>query len=141
MKKYIRKFLKFIKYSIVGGICTIINLILFYVFVQAGVHYIGANVVSYLLAVVLNYILNKCFVFLKNSDEKRVEREARQFCKFFVIRLLTMLLDNIFFYVFVTIWGKNVYFTRIILTMEGLFFSYFFINKFVFQKRKIRDER
>lgn len=134
MKKNIGKFLKFIKYSIVGVICTIINLILFYVFVQAGVYYIGANVASYLLAVVLNYILSKCFVFQKNSDKRRVKREAGQFCKFFAIRLITMLLDNIFFYVIVTVWGKNVYWTRIILTMGGLFFSYFFIHKFVFKE-------
>lgn len=132
MKNYIERWLPFIKYSIVGGICTILNLILFYVLVQIGVHYIAANVISYVLAIVLNYLLNKCFVFLGIAKSKKRNGKVKRFSKFLCIRLLNMLFDNIVFYSMVTVLRRDVFLTRIVLTIGGLVFSYYFINRFVF---------
>lgn len=130
MKKILKQKLKFIKYSFVGGICTIVNLVLFCLFVKMEVYYIIANVISYFLSVVLNYLLNKCFVFMKRMGTRKEQTE--QFGKFLSIRLFNMVLDNVLFYCAVTLMGGNVYIVRMILTISGLFFSYYFINRFVF---------
>lgn len=132
MKRKTEKIFKFIRYSIVGGFCTIINLVLFFIFVQVGMHYIVANIISYLLAVALNYLLSKYFVFTKNFNLQKKKEEAKIFGKFLGIRLLNMMLDNILFYIVVSIWGSNVYAARVVLTVGGLVLSYCFINRFVF---------
>lgn len=130
MKNFLKDKLKFIKYSFVGGICTGANLALFFLLVKMEVYYIVANVVSYFLSVILNYLLNRCFVFMKSTRTPKEQTE--QFGKFLTIRLFNMVLDNVLFYCAVTLMGGNVYIVRMILTISGLFFSYYFINRFVF---------
>lgn len=47
-----------IKYGLCGGLTTAANLFLFYMFTETGVYYIVSNIISYYIAVVLNFLLN-----------------------------------------------------------------------------------
>lgn len=131
MKKSIEEL---IKYGVYGVFTTGINLILFVVFKEIGMYYLVANTVSYIIAVVINYVLNRKFVFKTAGNTKQQAKE--EFLKFVGVRCASLVLDNILFYFVVDIMKINVYVGRIFLSI-GIILCTFIINKvFVFKKRQ-----
>ena len=54
---------RIITYLIIGGSNTLINLLIFYIFLQFGINYLIANVFCFIIGVLLGYILNTLIVF------------------------------------------------------------------------------
>ena len=52
MLSKIRQYFELIKYCFFGGITTLLNLALLYVFVEMGMNYIVANTIAYIITVV-----------------------------------------------------------------------------------------
>jgi putative flippase GtrA len=59
---------RFIKFAIVGGIGFPINLGLTYVFKESGMHYIGAMILAFLIAITINYFFNHFWTFKDKKD-------------------------------------------------------------------------
>ena len=97
------RIIELIKYGFWGGITTLINLILFAFLDSLSVmHYVVANGIAYTVAVVINYVCNKLFVFT-DVDAKRTDKRenAVQFVKFVLLRAVSLLVDSALFYLFV----------------------------------------
>lgn len=93
----------------------------------------AANTLSYIIAVVINYFLNKKYVFKTVNNEKL--GRCIEFVKFFVVRMISLLIDNSLFYLVVDILHVNIYLGRIALSTL-IIMSTFVINKvFVFKKK------
>jgi len=75
------------KYGISGTITTIINLFLLKVFIDFRIYYLLANIVSYTISVIVNYILNQRYVFSK-SARGNTAKVKKQFLKFLISRLI-----------------------------------------------------
>ena len=59
-----KKIIEFVKFSFVGGIMTILNLVLFTLMVEfLKINYLVSNVLSYIIAITLSYFLNYIFTF------------------------------------------------------------------------------
>lgn len=56
-------FKRFLKFGLVGGFGTIVNLIVFALLTLAGVHPLISATVSFIVAATFNYILNSVWVF------------------------------------------------------------------------------
>ena len=84
------KIFELIKYGFWGGITTLINLALFAFLDSLNVmHYVLANGIAYAVAVVINYVFNKIFVFNAPDDKITDKREnAIQFIKFVIIYMV-----------------------------------------------------
>ena len=54
---------RIIIYLLIGGANTLINLLIFYIFLQFGINYLIANVFCFIIGVLLGYILNTLIVF------------------------------------------------------------------------------
>ncbi|ULO08041.1 GtrA family protein [Paenibacillus sp. 19GGS1-52] len=123
---------EFVKYSFWGAVTTGINLLLFFLLESLGLYYIIANIVSYIFAVFVNYILNRRFVFSNHSSENN----GKQFFKFFIVRLVSLLIDNSLFYLLVSTLHYNVNISRVVLSL-GIIIATFGVNKFfVFSIKK-----
>lgn len=121
-----------IKYGIYGCITTGINLALFVFFKEIGMYYLVANTVSYVIAVIINYILNRRYVFVTTGNTKQQIKE--EFIKFVGVRCASLILDNILFYFVVDIMKVNIYVGRVCLSV-GIILCTFIVNKFfVFKK-------
>ncbi|MFC3750512.1 GtrA family protein [Paenibacillus sp. GCM10012306] len=121
------------KYGFWGAITTGINLLLFFLLERLGLYYIIANIISYVLAVLVNYILNKKFVFITASNEKK---NSSQLLKFFAVRLVSLFIDNLLFYLMVTILKYDVNISRVALSFV-IIIATFGVNKFfVFNTKK-----
>lgn len=129
-----KMFLELVKYGFFGCITTGINLILFFVLENAGIFYIAANSISYIVAVIINYIFNQRFVFQDNYDRNKNDKKI-QFIKFVVIRMACLAVDNGLFYLLVSILTFNIYASRIVLTIFLILVTYSINRRFVFNKR------
>lgn len=84
----IQKFKPLIKYATVGIIGTAIDIGSLYLFVEyAGLPVIPASVLSFLLAVVNNFVLNKAWTFQNKSKNYR-----KLFIKFLIVSIVGLLL-------------------------------------------------
>ena len=91
-----------IRYIFFGAITVGINILLLKIFIDLGVYYILSNIISYFIAVVINYIFNKYYVF-KNFETKKTKVINKQFLKFIGMRMISLILDNFLFYICVSI--------------------------------------
>lgn len=126
------KIVELVKYGIYGGITTIINLVLFYIFNELNMYYLLANAISYIIAVIINYILNKLYVFETNNNS--MKQNFIEFIKFMFVRLGSLVIDSFLFYVVVDIMKINVYVGRIGLSIIIILLTYVVNRLFVFKK-------
>ncbi len=71
---------EFIKFVIVGGLTTAINFTIYSVLVLAGLHYLGAAVIAFVIATLNSYLLNRRWTFRSKSAR------TRQFIKFLLVQ-------------------------------------------------------
>lgn len=130
-QKLKRGIVELVKYGFWGAVTTALNLLTFFLLEGIGMYYITANVVSYIFAVIINYILNKKFVFNSTS-----QRDSKQFIKFIIVRLVSLLIDSSLFYLLVSVLNFNVNISRIFLSV-AIIIATFGVNKFfVFTTKK-----
>ncbi|MBR2473501.1 MAG: GtrA family protein [Clostridia bacterium] len=98
-----QRIIELIKYGFWGGITTLINLALFALLDSFNVmHYIIANGIAYAIAVVINYVCNKLFVFKSNDGIPLSKRESTvEFIKFVILRIISLAVDSALFFVLV----------------------------------------
>lgn len=130
-----KKYLELMKYAFWGCVSTGINLgILFGLITFTDIHYIVANTVAYIIAVIVSYFCNRKFVF--HSRKKMTE----EFAGFFLVRLVSLAFDNGCYYVLVDFMGLNVYVSRIFLSLFIIGGTYI-INKLLIFKGGDRGEK
>lgn len=127
MKKYI----EIVKYAFWGGISTIINLaILFFLLSCTSIHYIVSNTIAYVIAVLINFVFNKKFVFNSKKNAKR------ELLLFIIIRLISLLVDNCCYYIAVDVLNYNLYISRLFLSCLIIIITYFANKVLVFNAKK-----
>ena len=134
--KYVKKqIVEIFKYGISGTITTFINLYLLKVFIDFGMYYILANIISYTISVVVNYILNQRYVF-SNSARGNTLEARKQFLKFLIMRLLSLIIDTVLFYVAVSVFKFPIYWSRLILTIVIILITFILNKWFIFVNKK-----
>ena len=142
MKKIIsiyKKYEEIINYIIVGGLTTLVSLaskwiLLFTVLDAASALELQiAVIISWICAVSFAYITNRIFVF--KSNNKNILKEITSF---FVARTLTLLLEMVIMWFFVTLLRMNSDTWVLIWTILSQFIilvlNYVFSKIFVFKK-------
>lgn len=120
-----------LRYGISGVLATVANLLFLKIFIDMGMYYIFANTISYIIGVILSYILNQKYVFL-NSDK---HNKKKQFTVFFIMRVLSLIIDNILFYILVTILDFPIYWTRFVLTLIMILVTFIFNKWYIFASK------
>ena len=85
------RIVELIKYGFWGVVSVAINLVLFYLFVQLGIQYIVANVISYILAVICSYYFNNHLVFQQEGGR---QSETVKGLKYFAMRGVSVAVDS-----------------------------------------------
>lgn len=90
-------FIQFLRYSCVGGIAFVIDFGSLYILTEyAGFYYIVSATISFLLGLVINYVLSTIWVFAESRFNKRLA----EFLIFAIIGLIGLGLNNLFLYIF-----------------------------------------
>jgi len=129
-----KRIIELIKYSFFGGLTTVINLALFAILEQAGMNYILASSISYVVAVVINYFFNKQYVF---GTARKSKKESRtQFIKFISMRLISLGIENVLLYLLVSVIGIQVYVAKITLSIVIILLTYVANKRIIFKKHE-----
>lgn len=120
------------KYGIFGVVTTIFNLILFYILNNIGINYILSNTISYMMAVLVSYFLNKIYVF--KSEENNSSANLKQGLKFTIVRLLSLFIENLFLIILIDVIKINIYTSKISVSIL-IILSTFVVNKWLVFKK------
>ncbi len=119
----------FFRYVLIGFFATLIDVSLLYILTEFfNIWYLYSASVSYLVAVVPHYVLNKYFNF-KNKNK----RIFSQFSIFLIISLSGLLLTQIILYVLVELFNIWYMFSKGVAIVLVLFYHYNLNKKITFK--------
>ncbi|MBD3330470.1 glycosyltransferase [Candidatus Peregrinibacteria bacterium] len=125
MNDIIKKFKPFMKYCIVGAMGTFLDLAALYIFVEyISIPVIPASILSFLLAVTNNFLLNKSWTFRNKSKNYR-----KLYIKFFIVSLVGLGLTVTGMHVMVNIIGIWYMLAKVLTSLIVLTWN-FLANKF-----------
>jgi len=129
--EFIRGILKqqIFKFIIVGGFCASLEFITFNIFISFfKIDYLIANVISILIAVSINYLLSRAFVFEKSRYSKRDE-----FLSFVLFSVLAILLNQMILWVLFEVIKLDIRLCKALAIVIVAFFNYLTKKYIVFK--------
>ena len=119
---------KIVKFSIVGGIATIIDFTCLYIFKEfLNLNIILANTLSFIISVTYNYIASITWVFDVNKNRNK----NVQFILFIVFSIVGLIINNIILYILTD--KLNIYYliSKVIATIIVMIFNFVTRKKFL----------
>jgi len=128
-KKQVAK--EFIKFSVVGGIGTLINLAVLYLLTSvAGIYYLFSAVLSFLVAMTSNFIFNKIWTF-KEGIRSNI---GKKYLKFGTVSLAALLVNLFFLYLFTSVAGIYYMFSQVLAIGIALIINFLGNKLWTFKK-------
>jgi len=113
--------IQFIRYVFVGGMAFVVDYgALFLLAHFAGLHYLLAASISYLLGMVCNYLISVNWVF----DFRRVTQWQREFIIFFLIGIAGLILNGVAISLLVEAFGLAYMAAKLVAAALILFFNF-----------------
>lgn len=123
-----------ITYGIAGVATTVVNFIAYHFFCNIlSVPNLIANAIAWVIAVTFAYVVNARWVFL--SQKEGVSGESKKVAKFFGVRFLTFLVEELGMFLLVDVLkGPNLWMKAIVAVLV-IILNYIFSKVFVFVKK------
>ncbi len=135
---------QFLRYSVVGGIATVVDFLIFYVLASVlEFNHLVCNTLSFTFGLIINYFLSSKWVFnVKTSSQ------AKDFAVFSAIGIVGLVLTNVFLYLLVDLGVINRIFhflsddlslilSKMITVVIVLFWNFTARKKLVFKESTI----
>ena len=131
-------------YLIFGVLATVLNIVLFYLFINIWKMSIGlGNILDTIICILFQYFTNRIWVFESKNNGKEAIKE---FIQFILARILTAIIDQIFVVVGVDFFvAKYISYSRqgifsvgikVLSNIVVIVLNYIFSKLFVFNKKK-----
>jgi putative flippase GtrA len=132
-------FQELLRYGVAGVIVTVLNILLFKLFADyAGIHYLMANALAWLLGNIAAFALNKIVVFQSTAwDKAKAIKEA---AAFFSFRGLSGLFDMAFIFLFVGVLSCDAVLSKIVDNVIVIAINYFAAKLIIFKKNTVAEE-
>ena len=112
---------KIIKFTIVGGIATLIDFIFLYVFKEyLNINIILTNTLSFTISVIYNYIASITLVF----DVNRNKSKKIQFILFVIFSIVGLTINNIIIYILIDLLSIHYILSKVIATFIVMIFNF-----------------
>ncbi len=135
IKKYYIKYEEVIWYLIIGGLTTLINILSYFLVTNTFLNPLDkielqiAEIISWIVAVIFAYFTNRKYVFKKDNNISLKEISA-----FFSSRIITLLIEMILMYIFVSTLKYNDKIIKIVVQFIVIVLNYIFSKFIVFKK-------
>lgn len=138
-----KKYEEIINYIIVGIVTTFVSILTYY-FLRYTILNIKdsqwqiqiANIISFIFAVLVSYILNHTWVFKSN---KKGKEKLQEFINFVISRLATLAIDTLLMYIFTASMKINDKMAKIIVQIVIIILNYI-VGKFLVFKKTIKSK-
>lgn len=124
----VRKYDEIIRYIIAGILTTIVSIASYNLLRNINIDYKICTILSWILAVIFAYFINKLFVF------KSQKNNIKEFINFILARLLSLFIEFIFMIIMVDLISINDRIAKLIVQFIVLVLNYVFSKFFVFKK-------
>ena len=132
LSKYINR--ETVTYLIFGVLTTAVNYIVYYGLRALSVHYLIANTLAWIAAVVFAFFTNKRYGF--ESRDYTPGTLRREFFRFVAGRLLTLGIEQLFLLITVEWLGLNDRIMKLVISVIVVILNYVFSKLFIFNKEK-----
>lgn len=114
-------FLQFFRYQFVGGIAFLVDFFLLYFFTSiCGFHYLFSGILSFIISVIVNYILSIKWVF--NPD--KINNPIVEFNSFLIISIIGLGFTELLLFVFTEYLHLYYLYSKIISAIIVLFWNF-----------------
>jgi len=126
-KKYLREGIKeFFKFAVVGLIRTFVNITILYLLTEnLGIYYLFSAVISFIIAMTNNFILNKIWTFGEQINLNLIEK----YLKFLLVSIIALAINLLFLYTFTEIFEIYYIISQVLAITISLIIN-FIGNKF-----------
>ncbi|KRM20351.1 teichoic acid glycosylation protein GtrA [Ligilactobacillus hayakitensis DSM 18933 = JCM 14209] len=129
-----KKYQNIIAYLFFGGLTTLINMVVFYIFdTQLGWNYQLANFIAWLVSVLFAFFTNKVWVF--GSSYTTVKAFFKELWSFFFFRGLSYFMDAGIMFIGISLLHANSNLTKLIDQFVIVLLNYIFSKFFIFTKK------
>ena len=130
INNFVNKYIKIIRYIFAGSLATFSNLAILFILVHYfKIWYLISAIISFCMAVIISYLLQKFFVF-QNYERKNMHK---QFLNFFIYNTIMLGFNTLLMYFFVEILIIWYLLAQAISAIIGAFINYIYFNKIVFK--------
>lgn len=119
-----------INYIIIGFLTTIVSVVSYFILRLLINNYIICTILSWIISVIFAYITNRIFVFHSNNTNI-----TKEFLTFISARIITLLMELLFMFVFVNLLSVSDRISKIIVQFVILVSNYIFSKLFVFKRK------
>lgn len=120
-------------YLIFGVITTLVNLLIFKVLIDRGIHYTISTTIAFVVAVTVAFWTNRTWVF--RSQSQGLKAIFREMTSFFSVRILTYFVDIIGLVVLIELVHIDEFISKIIINVFVVVLNYLLSRFVVFQAR------
>ena len=120
-----------INYLVVGVIGTVISIASFAVLMNIGVETVASNVISWVITVIVMYVMNRYFVFLKHA--KGFAAIVREITSFVSARIFTLLLETLIVWLGIDAMHLNAIIIKTFAQILVIVLNYVFSKLFIFR--------
>lgn len=131
LKAFYKKYREVIHYLFFGGLTTLVNILVFYIF-DTGLTwpYLLANALAIALSILFAYITNKIFVFESKTEGWR--QTCSEFFRFISFRLVSGLFDMLTMWILVDLFTVNTNSAKLLTQFVVVVLNYLFSKFFIF---------
>lgn len=127
---------KLFKFCVVGGINTLITLVIFYVLNKViGLNYLLSSVVGYVIGMFNSYILNKRWTF-RDKDKNLIP----QFIRFSIVNILSLCINLLAMFILVDKLRLDSMLSQIIATGFSTISNYIGSRFLVFRYSRVKEQ-
>lgn len=125
-----------LRFAAVGLSAFAIDYVLFMLLHLLGMPYLIANIASYTISTIYNFVLSMRFVFSGKASQTR----AQQFGIFLVLSAIGLVLNEIYLYIFVSLLGIAPAISKVVATFLVTIFNFITRKLFLEDRRSKRPQ-
>lgn len=126
-----KNLIELINYVVVGGLTTLVNFVVYFFCTHVQLHYLIANVIAWVFAVVFAYIANRKYVFKSEGNNQKAE-----FIQFVSLRAVTLIVESLLLFVCIQMLSMNENIAKIIVSIVTVIGNYVFCKFMIFKTKK-----
>ncbi len=133
IKALFLKYREIIMYLIFGVLTTVVSFVSYYALLYLGLHYLAAQIVSWVLAVAFAFAVNKLFVFEDKTES--AQGLFYQMAGFVLVRLGSGVLETGLLWLAVGVASISEHIAKIPVAVLTVILNYIASKLFIFKKR------
>lgn len=120
-----------VSYVFVGGMTTLVNYVVYFLLLKIHSHWLIANSISWIFAVLFAYYTNKRYVFKSTNDVKK------EFISFILLRFMTLLIENICLYLLIDLLNLQPMISKVCVSFITILSNYILCKFKIFKEEGV----